>query len=111
MGDYLNKIFSDQGIEELRRRLGLADQSVEGDDYTPLDPALFEEDPITEFTQADSPDYTKPAGISFPQNISAPETSFAYRVGPDGATVVDIVIQFDEVIGATDYSVKYVSLT
>lgn len=112
MRDPINEIFSDQGIEELRQRLGLVNQPVEGEgeDITP-DPSLFEDDAVSEFTESDSPSYVEPRGISFPQNIRIPETDFVYRVGPDGATVVDIIVQFDEVVGASDYSVKYVPLT
>lgn len=107
----MNEIFSDQGIEELRQRLGLADQGADPEEDPQIDPSLFDDGDVVEFIQSDSPAYVAPEGINFPQNISVDSGLITYRVGPDGATVADIIVQFNDVVGAIDYSVKYVSQT
>jgi hypothetical protein len=113
----MNEIFSDQGIEELRKRLGLAgqDEGVYGD--SELDASLFEDESSTQTIPSpieslpEPPRFVGSEGISFPQNISVDYDAITFRVGPDGATVADIIVQFDDVSGAVDYPVKYVSLT
>lgn len=116
MNDY-GKIFSDQGIEELRERLGLANQPVEGEEDSVLDSPVFDDVDSTQtiISPIESlpipPRFVESGGISFPQNISVDYDAIAYRVGPDGATVADIIVQFDDVAGASDYSVRYVSQT
>ena len=136
MRDYMNEIFSDQGIEELRQRLGLGNQSVSEEDLE-LDSSLGDDviatavvdqnqsiaiPPPTEkprlvtqqvgvSIQSDSISSEGSVGIDFPKNITMPGSLITYRVGPDGATVADIVVQFDDVDGASDYSVRFVSQT
>lgn len=129
MRNYINEIFSDQGIEELRRRLGLANQPIEAEENLDGDLSAFGAEglgedslvfevggssqtipsPIESLPMA--PRFVESGGISFPQNISVDYGAITYRVGPDGATVADIIVQFDDVPGASDYSVKYVSQT
>jgi hypothetical protein len=127
--NYINEIFSDQGIEELRRRLGLANQSIEAEGDLDVDLSALGEgsaggdtfvfdgggsgqtipSPIESLPTP--PRFVESGGISFPQNISVDYDAITYRVGPDGATVADIIVQFDDVAGASDYSVRYVSQT
>jgi hypothetical protein len=41
----------------------------------------------------------------FPITISEPVS----RIAPDGSTVFDIVVSFDDVSGVNDYEVRYVA--
>jgi hypothetical protein len=133
----MNEIFSDQGIEEIRQRLGLGNQSVSEEDLG-LDssveddgivvvvadqnqsiaippPAMINPRFVTQqdgaARQSNPTQSEGSLGINFPQNITIPGSLITYRVGPDGATVADIIVQFNDVDGASDYSVKYVSLS
>ena len=117
MRDYINEIFSDDGIEEIRRRLGLSNQ-VEGESDEDEDVNISFEDEdivegvdIAEFIDEVSPEFVPQGGIAFPQNITIPTELINYRVGPDGSTVADIIVKFDDVSGAADYAIQYVSPT
>jgi hypothetical protein len=116
----LNYIFSDQGIEELRNRLGLEDPDNEIDGYDGDNPVEDIDDinePIddnAEFVQEDTidTDYApavEPGGLTFPWPITV--SNITSRIAPDGSTVFDLIVSFDDVSGATDYEVRYVAGT
>lgn len=120
MSNSLNYIFSNEGIEELRERLGLENPNNEIDDDAgdiPLEDIVDVGDPVDEgmeFIQEETidTDYAptvEPGGLTFPWPISVSSTTS--RIAQDGSTVFDIVVSFDDVPGATDYEVRYVART
>lgn len=120
MSDSLNYIFSNEGIEELRGRLGLGNPDSEADEYDgdiPVEDVIDVGEPIDEgmeFIQEETidTDYAptvEPGGLTFPWPISVSSTTS--RIAQDGSTVFDIVVSFDDVPGATDYEVRYVART
>ncbi len=120
MSESLNYIFSNEGIQELRDRLGLQNPDSENEEYDgdiPIEDAGDADGPIDdtmEFVQEDTidTDYApevEPGGLTFPWPINVSSTTS--RIAQDGSTVFDIVVSFDDVPGATDYEVRYVART
>lgn len=106
----LNYIFSDQGIEELKERLGIQEEREFVDDIggegEGFDIVQVEGFLVDETIQTDVAPTVEAGGVSFPFPITV--STPTSRIAPDGSTVFDVVISFDDVIGATDYEVRYV---
>ena len=97
----INYIFSEQGIEELKSRLGLQPE-VEYDESL-VDDLEFEQTDgfaVDDIMVVDTPQIVESGGVSFPFPITISDP--VSRIAPDGSTVFDIVVSFDDVQGATD---------
>ena len=102
----MNYIFSDQGIDELKSRLGIQPEYSEGEVYDDAEFTQVDGFTINETIETNPTPNLSAGGVSFPFPITI--SSPVSRIAPDGSTVFDIVISFDDVIGATDYEVRYV---
>lgn len=110
MSDDLNYIFSQQGIQELKERLGIMPEEDTNESADPDAEELSDEisvSVIEDISEIEIVEQVESGGVSFPFPITISEP--VSRIAPDGSTVFDIVVSFDDVSGVNDYEVRYVA--
>ena len=110
MSDDLNYIFSQQGIQELKERLGIMPEENTNESADPDAEYLSDEisvSVIEDISEIEIVEQVESGGVSFPFPITVSEP--VSRIAPDGSTVFDIVVSFDDVSGVNDYEVRYVA--